>query len=106
MAFGYRPGRLIYYMVGFIGVGGLFANAAFEQKILIPKDPSTHPVFHPFIYSMDTFLPIISFFEKENWLFVDKENTWGQNYFWFHIAAGWVLTSLLVAALTGLIKKD
>ena len=27
-------------------------------------------------------------------------------YFWMHIVAGWVLSTVIVASLTGLIKRD
>jgi hypothetical protein len=60
------------------------------------------------IYSLDVFLPIVDLHQESRWL-PNMRNGWGWalwTYMWIHIMAGWVLTSVFVAALAGLIKKD
>jgi hypothetical protein len=54
------------------------------------------------LYSLDVFLPVVNLRQEENWLPV------GWWYFWMpvQIFFGWTLTTFLIAALTGLIKRD
>jgi hypothetical protein len=61
----------------------------------------------PFIYSLDVFLPISNFHQEEYWM-PRANDVWGYLllcYFWVHIALGWMLTTLGVAGLTGLVRK-
>jgi hypothetical protein len=62
---------------------------------------------HYFLYSLDTFLPIISFHQEEFWMPRDN-NLMGcllLCYYWLHIALGWILTTLGVAGFTGLVRR-
>ncbi len=70
--------------------------------------PADYPEFNSFIYSVDTFLPIVDLHQENYWL-PRGDGDWGwffRLYLWLHIVAGWVLTSVAVAGLTPLIKKD
>lgn len=90
-----------------------------------------YPEYKPFIYSLDVFLPIVNLHQQENWrphstLPSDTENIsrevenmdkrfydpvksfyGGFLIYWmyFQILAGWVLTTMLVGGLTGLIRS-
>ena len=75
------------------------------------------------MYSLDTFLPIVNLYQEGRWLpntgggdvatlfWPDRycSVTWGHLlYFWFcfEIGVGWLLTTLALAGLTGLIRRD
>jgi|ERR1044071_3022757 hypothetical protein len=64
--------------------------------------------FNPFIYSSELFVPLVNLHQKAYWLpkATGTYGAWFQAYFWLHIILGWVSTSLLVAALTGLVRKE
>lgn len=72
--------------------------------------PVGHPEFSPLIYAVDSFLPIVDLHQESYWL--PRENGWAGSwgwvkiYLWFHIAFGWILTTLAVVGLTGIVKKD
>jgi hypothetical protein len=87
--------------------------------------PSDYPKFNPAMYSLDVFLPIINLHQEDYWLpngapptgWLARPAELGSQagipagslywiYMWLHIALGWILTSFIVAALSGLIKKD
>lgn len=67
-----------------------------------------YPRFHALVYSVDVFIPFFALHQEPywyphppkgepiQWLFV--------LWYWFEIAAGWVLTSLLVLSSTGLLR--
>jgi hypothetical protein len=75
-----------------------------------------HQTFNAFVYSLDAFLPIIDLHQKTLWLpdptvrcapkgWLAACGEWARAYLWLHIGAGWMLTTLAAAALTGLIRK-
>jgi hypothetical protein len=57
---------------------------------------------------LDTFLPIISFGQEGSWY--PKASGWygygTLGYLWAHIAFGWVLTTLGVLGVTGLVRRE
>ena len=75
--------------------------------------------FNAFMYSLESFTPLLRLDQSSNWapnanrgrrLHIGKFNllTTGsllRIYLWLHIIAGWVLTSLWVGGITGLVKS-
>ena len=76
------------------------------------------------MYSVDLFLPVIDLRQAKLWepdpdkkgafifqlsekskLTVPVSGRWLRRWMWFHIFAGWVLTTLFVVGLTGLIRS-
>ncbi|MCG8690744.1 MAG: hypothetical protein MI806_06010 [Minwuiales bacterium] len=125
VGYGYKPWRALVYVLGFYLVGLVLFHLGFSFGILSPTDsrvflhpdfvnscgtwlPSQYPRFWAPLYSLDVFLPIVDLHQESRWL-PNMRNNWGWalwGYMWIHIIAGWVLTSVFVAALTGIIKKD
>jgi hypothetical protein len=76
-----------------------------------------YPKFNAFIYSLESFTPLLKLDQSSNWApnanrgarihlwrFNFRTGSLLRTYLWFHIMAGWVLTSLWVGGLTGLVK--
>lgn len=174
MAHGYKPQRLLIGAALFVLIGwGLF-DAGKRAGTMIPTKaeaydmyektgqvPAFYPTFCPFMYSLDTLLPIINFGLKDHWrprdngpsspIFprprlasfvgvssppstrhtvatwvtgglrfaraisrytLSKATTWWSSgwflgvYRWIHIGAGWLLITLGIAGITGLVRKD
>jgi hypothetical protein len=75
-----------------------------NSNILSPN----YPTFCALLYSLDAFLPIVNLHQEDYWL-PSATMKYGKIYWfylWFHIICGWVMTTLLVATLTGLIRRD
>lgn len=75
--------------------------------------PVEYPPFSAFWYSLDTLFPLIDLGLERAWspspVGSVKDDTKGWAllvYLYFHIIMGWVLSTLTVVALTGLIKRD
>ena len=78
-----------------------------------------YPVFNSFVYSLEVFVPLVKLGLDDFWQPVAsryvKIKLFGRSliitgsvvrwYWWGHIIAGWVLTTLWVAGLTGLAKS-
>lgn len=67
-----------------------------------------YPHFKGLFYSLDTFIPLIDLHQESYWMPNANAPVWGYvlwGYLWFHILAGWVLTTLLIAGLTGIMRN-
>jgi hypothetical protein len=172
MAHGYQPQWLLILAVFPILLGGLMFAWGYRLHLMIPTKaeayaayeqtgqvPAFYPTFSPWLYSLDTFLPIINLGQKDKWRPRDSAPTasdptrlspasakvplpssspmakgeqtegfewvgamyrkmltmlsaWVANgwplglYRYFHIACGWLLITLGIAGVTGLVRKE
>lgn len=125
--YGYRPQRALYFAPPFLlalsailysGGSSLMVAVrppAAASKGALAELPAGHPSFNAIAYSLDMFVPILNLQQKEAWRVNDRARCttwpadcgfWLRVYLWFHIAAGWVITTLAVAGFTGLIRRD
>jgi len=75
--------------------------------MLLSTEDVPRPFYAP-VYSLDTLLPIIDFHQESAWVPQDGRviGYWFPVYFWFHIAMGWLLTTLGVIGFTGLVRNE
>jgi hypothetical protein len=77
-----------------------------------------YPKFNALVFSLESFTPLLRLDQSANWApnaYRGKRFRIGKNrsltagsllrgYLWFHVIAGWILTSLWVGSITGLVK--
>lgn len=77
-----------------------------------------YPKFNAFVYSLESFVPLVKLDQSEHWrpnayrgtrlkiwrVHLPTTGSLLRAYLWFHIITGWVLTSLWVGGLTGLVR--
>lgn len=76
--------------------------------------PIEYTPFSPFWYALDTLIPLVDLGQETAWspspidqsIFKDFLGWAVLIYLYLHIIMGWVLTTLTVVALTGVIKKE
>jgi hypothetical protein len=103
VGYGYRTWQAVLWLLGFLLVSWVvFARAypAYMSPTKKPGDPLPH--FQPLVYALDTLLPVVDLHQQDSWIPRELAQWWA----WTSILAGWILTTAVVAALTGLIKKD
>jgi len=111
----YRSERLIPAGYSQIEV---YENKSLDKDIDKQALDPSYPRFHAFFYSLDTFTPILDLQQDRHWHLqsgnrekcpesppacLDEMVRW---YLRLHIISGWVVTSFLVVALTGLVRKQ
>lgn len=121
--FGYRPERMFLFMLAVVlfGVGIFYVAGAYD--VMVPTKervymsegyaylkivPPQYPVFEPIVYSIDAFFPIVDLHQEEYWI-PDGHTLVGlmtKAWLWAEICFGWIMTTILVSALSGLFKKD
>ena len=123
---GYQPHRALFGMLFFVLLGTGIFQVGYWNHLITPsnevknerKAKLNYPKFQAFVYSLDTFVPIIDLKQKGYWLpnpnmgraivkypVMFRRGGLLRIYFWIHIIFGWVLTTLWVAGFTGLVRK-
>ena len=134
IGYGYRVRRALGWAAGVVLLGMLFfwlghragllsPTFSLSAEAAAPSEKRLDETFCPWVYTLDTFLPIVDLHQEGRWLpnhggsdvlttfYPDRYVgiTWGELlcvWFWFEIGAGWLLTTLALAGLTGLIRRD
>lgn len=128
VGYGYRPLRAVWFIGLFVFAGwGLFF-LGYQRGLIVPTEreayqsflydstvtPSGYQNFNSFVYSLESFLPLVQLFQLSRWL-PDPQSgpEFGgihagrllRSYLWIHVLAGWFFTTMLVAGLTGVVHK-
>lgn len=119
IGYGYRSWWALLWIVGFIGFGLLVFGIGYKKGIIVPMEKEAYvsgqvghlregyPKFSALAYSIEMFVPVLDLRIAKYWI-PDANKLWGvfiRLYMWLHIILGWILTTLLIVGLTGLIKK-
>lgn len=97
VGYGYRAWLAGGWLVMFLAVG----TWVFSRAHMIATEVHP-PAFHPFAYAVDVILPIVNLGQKSPWEPQGTALYWS----WALTGAGWVLTTAVVAGLTGILKRD
>ncbi|MBV8134242.1 MAG: hypothetical protein JO121_01175 [Deltaproteobacteria bacterium] len=124
IGYGYRPLRALWWILGFVLFGTALFGAGYRMRIITPTEanafgqfaasgiaPGHYPPFNAFVYSLENFLPVVDLHQGEYWRPNPRQPESGtisasllRWYLWLHILAGWTLTPLMFAGLSGLIR--
>jgi hypothetical protein len=103
VGYGYRPWQAGLWLVALWLIGTLiFAGTHANGQVTPAKKPEELQHFNPLVYALDVLLPIVNLGQEGGWV----PHRFAAVAFWLLALAGWVLTTAVVAALTGLIKRD
>jgi hypothetical protein len=132
IGYGFLPLRALWWILAFVILGTVLfgwgysiravsptEEAAYESFMQNGTTPPHYPHFNAFVYSLENFLPVVDLNQGVYWRpnpshdtgASARSETEGRRYFgtflhwylWIHILAGWILTPLLAAGLSGLI---
>jgi hypothetical protein len=140
IGYGYAPSRAFFISLAMISLGYFLFKIGYlsSNQLILPTDEKgyqkdaagkvcskngkrefsdDYPKFNAFIYSLESFTPLLKLDQSSYWSPNAKRgasfSVWRLRlttggllrvYLWFHMIAGWVLTSLWVGGLTGLVK--
>lgn len=112
IGYGYKPLRLLWFIIPFlIFSSGLFRRSQKDGLIVASSDNLDK--FRPFLYALDLFVPVVDLRVEKNWhLALPRHNDQKKQLLKrflpvFHstyIITGWIMTTLLVLGLSGLIR--
>jgi hypothetical protein len=128
IGYGYRPLRTIGWSLLVVLFGWSVVWVAKRAGVMRATWPENAPTssephyekLHPFLYSLDVFLPFVNLHQEHYW-WPDSEASgqcalfgyqlWLRGslvryYLWLQVISGWLLSAILVAGLTGLMRSD
>jgi hypothetical protein len=132
IGYGYEPGRALALMIVVVLFGALLFQIGYWRRWMTPMKEvdfvSTtegvrpflspdYPKFNAIVYSLDVFAPLANLHQANYWVPNPQRGRrvpllfWSPTvgellrlYLWLHVVAGWTLTSLLIAGLSGLVQ--
>jgi len=128
IGYGHQPFRTILWMMGVIILGWLLVTTGARAGVMRRTWPDSPPPgelaayekLHPLLYSLDVFLPFVNLHQEHYW-WPDAERTGESSvlgvhirvsgaflryYLWTQVIAGWLLSAIFVAGVTGLMRND
>ena len=128
IGYGHRPLLAILWSAVVVIFGALVVASAKRARVMRLTWPENNPIppgdpvarLHPFLYSLDTFLPFVNLHQGHYWwpdsetsgrwawlgTSVEIRGSFVEYYLWAQIIAGWLLSAIFVAGVTGLIRND
>jgi hypothetical protein len=118
-AYGYRPLRALWWALAVIILGWVLFRMGFRTDAMVyTKGLSDYrPEHWPLVYSIETFVPLVKLRHTEYWLpgygkggpflscrYFPTIGSLLCVYLWIETFAGWIITTLFVVGLTGLIR--
>jgi hypothetical protein len=102
VGYGYRTWLAGVWLLGFVFVGWWVFDRAYPTYLVPLKPPGERPQFHAGLYALDLLLPIGDLNYHGAWI----ARGWARGVWLAWILAGWVVTTAVLAALTGILKRD
>jgi hypothetical protein len=123
IGYGYRPLRALWWIAAFVVLGTLLFGVGYRTGIVMPTDeaayrafvssraaPPHYPPFHAFVYALETFMPVVELDQGAYWRPNPRHGAGRRSsrllrwYLWLHVLAGWTLTPLFFAGISGLVR--
>jgi hypothetical protein len=128
IGYGHQPFRTILWMIGVIVLGWLVVTTGARAGVMRrtwpdsppPGEVAAYEKLHPLLYSVDVFLPFVNLHQEHYW-WPDAERSgecsvlgarfrmsgaFLRYYLWAQVIAGWLLSAIFVAGVTGLMRND
>ncbi|TDC82251.1 oxidoreductase [Actinomadura sp. 7K507] len=99
VGYGYRTWQAAVWLAVLLALGTWIFTEAHPHDLT--RADRNAPAFNPFGYTLDVLLPIVDLGQQKAWRAQDAAMYWT----WTFIASGWILTTAVVAGLTGILKR-
>jgi hypothetical protein len=127
IGYGYHPGRAIRLIILLSLVGWIVYSISYDAGTMVPTEekayvtfrgsgnkkvvPDHYPTFSPPIYSLETSLPLVKLGQADKWQPDPKPEGSPLPWLvkWFHhiqILLGWLLATLFLAGVSGIVHKE
>jgi len=129
VGYGHRPMLAVSWSLIFVIVGWIITRIAYAAGVMRRTYPENSPTYvsqdnyerlYPLLFSLDVFLPFVNLHQEHYWWpnaawagetslagrRLRVSGRWVLYYLWMQIIAGWLLSAIFVAGVTGLIRND
>jgi hypothetical protein len=116
IGYGYRPGRAAWGLAGVTTLGAILYWHFDRKQKIIPTDkdaaaafktkeplPDHYPKFQPVIFSLENTFPLVKLGQVDKWQTLQKSRLrW---IVWIQVLLGWLLATLFLAGVSGLVQQ-
>jgi hypothetical protein len=121
---GYEPWLVLWLVVPLLVGMACWYDRADDRELLVPTASargvtsstctSEYPCVQPFVYALDTLIPVIELGQRSRWTpdisatddgYLD-DGRWLGAATWIMSVLGWVFATLIVAGFSGVIRKE
>jgi hypothetical protein len=102
VGYGFRTWLAAVWLVAWATVGTLVFAAAYPSHMTLAKPSEPHPLFQPAVYSLDVLLPVVDLKQEAVWIPRGTARLWA----WCSVLVGWALTTVVISALSGILKRE
>jgi hypothetical protein len=120
---GCRPAWALVWILAFIALGAFLFDLGYRKGVMAPAStdvlvqemyqkyreiPKDYPAFSAWAYSIDAFIPFLDLVLEHYWIPNADAGWWGallRIYLWIHIGVGWILSTLFLTGVTGIIRR-
>jgi hypothetical protein len=129
VGYGHRPLRAIVWSLAVVLLGSVVVGVGARAGVMRATWPENRPLsesvkfyerLSPLLYSLDVFLPFVNLHQEHYWWpeatasgkcvilgrSVPIRGEFLRYYLWLQIIAGWLLSAIFIAGVTGLIRND
>jgi hypothetical protein len=128
VGYGHEPLRTVLWSLAVIVLGWLMVVVGARAGVMRatwpdsppPSEPAGYESLHPLLYSLDVFLPFVNLHQERYWWpdanahgdcvvlnrHLKMSGAFLRYYLWTQVIAGWLLSAIFVAGVTGLMKSD
>ena len=128
VGYGHEPLRTVLWSLAVIVLGWLMVTIGARAGVMRatwpdsppPAEAAAYERLHPLLYSLDVFLPFVNLHQEHYWwpdasahgdcevlnLRVRVSGAFLRYYLWMQVIAGWLLSAIFVAGVTGLMRND
>ncbi|OLZ65510.1 oxidoreductase [Streptomyces sp. IMTB 2501] len=99
VGYGYRPWLAGVWLAALV----LLGTTVFAIHTPRPAQPGQVPPFNPFIYTLDLLIPIGGLGQRTSWYWTGGATAWLS---YALIAAGWILTTAVLAGITRTLNRN
>ncbi len=123
VGYGYRPEWALVWILAFVALGAFLFDLGYREGVMAPAStdvlvqemyqkcreiPKDYPTFSAWAYSIDAFIPFLDLVLEHYWI-PNADAGWGgvllRIYLWIHISVGWILSTLFLTGVTGIIRR-
>jgi hypothetical protein len=101
VGYGYRAWLAGVWLLLLVILGWIAFGRAYPEHFRAAEEDSQVVAFQPLLYTLDLVLPVVDLEQSNAWI-AEGPARWGI----LLTVAGWVLATVLLAVLTGLLKRD
>ena len=115
VGYGYKPWKALFAAALIVAIGSVYFQVAFnnswlgraKEQVRVGATQESYPRFYSVAYTLDLFLPLVDLRQADYWIpSHSRQETPLWIATWAEVGFGWVLSTLFLSAVTGVVRRE